>query len=115
MLCTGRFSFNAELGDAADIFEGGLCELRPLAREDVTAAAPGRYSRERLSRHWIDVGRAYHYRADRDRALSSILEAERIAPHKTRINPAAREVVSHLLRSRRKNDLVELALRMGVA
>ena len=66
-------------------------------------------------RHWIDVGRAYHYRADRDRALSSILEAERIAPHKTRINPAAREVVSHLLRSRRKNDLVELALRMGVA
>ena len=77
--------------------------------------APGRYSRERLSRHWIDVGRAYHYRADRDRALSSILEAERIAPHKTRINPAAREVVSHLLRSRRKNDLVELALRMGVA
>ena len=44
--------------------------------------APGRYSRERLSRHWIDVGRAYYYRADRNRALSSILEAERIAPHK---------------------------------
>jgi hypothetical protein len=42
-------------------------------------------------------------------------EAARIAPHKTRINPAAREVVSHLLCSRRKNDLVELALRMGVA
>lgn len=77
--------------------------------------AKGRYSRERLSRHWIDVGRAYHYRADGDRALDSILKAERIAPQKTRINPAAREVVSHLLRARRKNQLVELALRMGVA
>jgi hypothetical protein len=46
---------------------------------------------------------------------SSILQTERIAPHKTRINPAAREVVSYLLRVCRKNDLVELALRMGVA
>ncbi|HUY49062.1 MAG TPA: helix-turn-helix transcriptional regulator [Streptosporangiaceae bacterium] len=201
---SGEFIRVGELGDAADIIEGGLRELRPLAREDVTVAAltgayelkaalvaaragdeaamwqrwerayavgeelgrdlneplafgpsnvaiwsvalpvemldgaeavararqvnpvlgalvpaatiaKGRYSRERLSRHWIDVGRAYHYRADRDHALSSILQAERIAPHKTRINPAAREVVSHLLRSRGKNDLVELALRMGVA
>ena len=92
-------------------------QVNPMLGALVPAAtiAPGRYSRERLSRHWIDVGRAYHYRADRDRALSSLLEAERIAPQKTRINPAAREVVSHLLRSRRKNDLVELALRMGVA
>ena len=92
-------------------------QVNPVLGSLVPAAtiAPGRYSRERLSRHWIDVGRGYHYRADRDRALSSILEAERIAPHKTRINPAAREVVSHLLRSRRKNDLVELALRMAVA
>ena len=54
--------------------------------------APGRYSRERLSRHWIDVGRAYYYRADRNRALSSILEAERIAPHKiTGRQPVARD------------------------
>ena len=77
--------------------------------------ARGRYSRERLSRHWIDVGRAYHYRADPDRALDAILKAERIAPQKTRINPSAREVVSHLLRTRRRTQLVELALRMGVA
>jgi transcriptional regulator with XRE-family HTH domain len=75
----------------------------------------GRYSRERLSRHWVDVGRAYHYRADSSRAIGSILHAERIAPHKTRINPAAREVVSRLLRAHRTNELVELALRMGVA
>jgi hypothetical protein len=77
--------------------------------------ARGRYSRERLSRHWIDVGRAHHYRADPDRALEAILKAERIAPQKTRINPSAREVVSHLLRTRRKSPLVELALRMGLA
>jgi transcriptional regulator with XRE-family HTH domain len=64
------------------------------------AVGKGRYSAERLSRHWIDVGRAYYYRADRDRALTSILKAERIAPQKTRINPAAREVVSHMLRTR---------------
>ena len=64
-------------------------QVNPVLGSLVPAAtiAPGRYSRERLSRHWIDVGRGYHYRADRDRALSSILEAERIAPHKTRINP----------------------------
>lgn len=61
------------------------------------------------------LSRSFHYRADPDDALSSILEAERIAPQKTRINPATREVVSHLLRFRRKSDLVELALRMGVA
>ena len=69
-------------------------QVNPVLGALVPAAtiAPGRYSRERLSRHWIDVGRAYHYRADRGRALSSILEAERIAPQKTRINPAAREV-----------------------
>jgi transcriptional regulator with XRE-family HTH domain len=74
----------------------------------------GRYSAERLSHHWVDVGRAYHYRADRDRALTAILRAEQIAPLKTRINPAAREVVSHMLRTRRKTELVELGLRMGV-
>jgi transcriptional regulator with XRE-family HTH domain len=199
----GEFIRVGELGEAAEIIEGGLRALHPLAREDVGAAAltggyelkaalvsaragdapamwehweralaigeqighdrdelafgpsnvaiwsvalpvemldgaaavnratlvgpaldalipsatiaKGRYSRERLARHWIDVGRAYHYRADRDRALDSILKAERIAPQKTRINPGAREVVSHLLRARRKNHLVELALRMGIA
>jgi hypothetical protein len=103
------------LDGAAAVARAGL--VNPALDGFIPAAtiAQGRYSRERLSRHWIDVGRAYHYRADRDRALDSILKAERIAPQKTRINPAAREVVSHLLRARRKNQLVELALRMGVA
>ncbi len=100
----------AEAVNRARLVNPSLGALIPAA-----TIGPGRYSRERLSRHWIDVGRAYHYRADRDRALAAILQAERIAPQKTRINPAAREVVSHLLRSRRKSNLVELALRMGLA
>jgi transcriptional regulator with XRE-family HTH domain len=86
-----------------------LAKLTPAA-----SAAKGRYSAERLSRHWIDVGRAYHYRAERDWALTAILKAEQIAPQKTRINPAAREVVSHMLRTRRKTELIELGLRMGI-
>jgi transcriptional regulator with XRE-family HTH domain len=93
----------------AELVNPVLGTLAPAA-----SIAKGRYSAERLSRHWIDVGRAYHHRADRDRALTAILKAEQIAPHKTRINPAAREVVSHMLRTRRKNDLVELGLRMGI-
>jgi transcriptional regulator with XRE-family HTH domain len=74
----------------------------------------GQYSAQRLGRHWVDVGRAYHYRADHDRALGAILKAEQIAPQPTRNNPGAREVVSHMLRTRRRNELVELGLRMGI-
>ena len=65
--------------------------------------------------YWVDVGRAYLYRADHDRALKAILKAEQTAPQPTRNSPPAREVVSHLLRTRRKTDLIELSLRMGVA
>lgn len=74
----------------------------------------GRYSAQRLGMYWVDVGRAYHYRADHDRSLKAILKAEQIAPQPTRNSPAAREVVSHMLRTRRKTDVVELGLRMGV-
>jgi transcriptional regulator with XRE-family HTH domain len=74
----------------------------------------GRYSAQRLGMYWVDVGRAYHYRADRDQALKAILKAEQIAPQPTRNSPPAREVVSHMLRTRRKTELVELGLRMGV-
>ena len=48
-------------------------QVNPFLGTLIPAATigPGRYSRERLSRHWIDVGRAYYYRADRDRALTA--------------------------------------------
>jgi tetratricopeptide (TPR) repeat protein len=86
-----------------------LDALRPAA-----SISKGQYSRERIARHWVDVARAYHYRADYDRALSAILKAERLAALRTRIEPSAREVVGHMLRVRRKDELVELGLRMGV-
>lgn len=103
------------LDGAAAVTRAKRVNPTPGALIPAATIARGHYSRERLSRHWIDVGRAYHYRADPDRALDAILKAERMAPQKTRINPSAREVVSHLLRARRKTQLVELALRMGVA
>jgi tetratricopeptide (TPR) repeat protein len=74
----------------------------------------GQYSAQRLGMYWVDVGRAYLYRADHDRALKAILKAEQTAPQPTRNSPPAREVVSHLLRTRRKTDLIELSLRMGL-
>jgi hypothetical protein len=91
-------------------------EVNPYLGRLTPAAifAKGQYSAQRLGMHWVDVGRAYHYRADRDRATAAILKAERIAPQPTRNSPAAREVVSHMLRTSRKNALVELGLRMGV-
>ena len=74
----------------------------------------GRYSAQRLGMYWVDVGRAYLYRADHDRALTAILKAEQTAPQPTRNSPPAREVVSHMLRTRRKTGLIELGLRMGI-
>jgi transcriptional regulator with XRE-family HTH domain len=74
----------------------------------------GQYSAQRLGMYWVDVGRAHLYRADHDRALKAVLKAERIAPQPTRNSPPAREVVSHLLRTRRQTDLIELSLRMGL-
>lgn len=54
--------------------------------------APGTAgSSERLSRHWADAGLAYHYRADRDRALTAIQIAEQIARRRPgSIRPPAR-------------------------
>ncbi len=93
----------------AEMVNPALGELRPAA-----SIAAGQYSRERLARHWVDVARAYHYRADHDRALPALLKAERLASLRTRIEPSAREIVGHMLRVRRKGELVELGLRMGV-
>jgi transcriptional regulator with XRE-family HTH domain len=86
-----------------------LAKLTPTA-----IITKGQYSAQRLGMYWVDVGRAYLYRADQDRALKAVLRAEQIAPQPTRNSPPAREVVSHLLRTRRKTDLIELSLRMGL-
>ncbi len=40
----------------------------------------GQYSAQRLGMYWVDVGRAYLYRADHDRALKAILKASSPLP-----------------------------------
>jgi len=68
---------------------------------------PGRYSQEWLSRHWIDVDRAYHYRragighSRRTWKLSG-------SPEEDQDRPGPPEVFGRLFRSHCKNDLVEL-------
>jgi transcriptional regulator with XRE-family HTH domain len=93
----------------AEQASAALGKLTPAA-----VITKGQYSAQRLGMYWVDVGRAYLYRADHDRALKAILKAEQAAPQPTRNSPPAREVVSHLLRTRRKTDLIELSLRMGL-
>jgi transcriptional regulator with XRE-family HTH domain len=86
-----------------------LGKLTPAA-----VVTKGQFTAQRLGSYRVDVGRAYLYRADRDRALKAILKAEQIAPQPTRNSAPARELVSVLLRTRRKTDLIELSLRMGL-
>jgi hypothetical protein len=47
--------------------------------------------------------------------VAAFARAKLVNPALDALIPSAREVISHLLRSRRKTQLVELALRMGVA
>jgi transcriptional regulator with XRE-family HTH domain len=86
-----------------------LGKLTPAA-----VVTKGQFTAQRLGSYWVDVGRAYLYRANRDLALKAILKAEQIAPQPTRNSAPARELVSVLLRTRRKTDLIELSLRMGL-
>jgi len=68
---------------------------------------------ERISHHYIDLARAYLWRADRDRALNCLLTAERIAPQHTYYHPMTREVVRVLVEQARRtpDTLLGLAKR----
>lgn len=75
---------------------------------------PDDYSRERHSHFHIDRGRAYFYNGQREQAVAAFLEAERLAPQATRAHAAVRETVGTMVRTRRRGDLVELGMRLGV-
>ncbi|GKQ35215.1 helix-turn-helix transcriptional regulator [Streptomyces sp. A012304] len=75
---------------------------------------PAGYSRERLSHFHIDRGRAYFYNGQREEALQSFLDAERLAPQATRAHSAVRETVGTMIRTRKRGELVELGIRLGV-
>lgn len=75
---------------------------------------PAGYSRERRSHFHIDRGRAYFYNGQREQAVAAFLDAERLAPQATRAHAAVRETVGTMIRTRRRGDLVELGIRLGV-
>lgn len=75
---------------------------------------PSDYSRERHSHFHIDRGRAYFYNGQRDLAVRAFLDAEGLAPQATRAHAAVRETVGTMIRTRKRGDLVELGLRLGV-
>lgn len=75
---------------------------------------PSDYSRERRSHFHIDRGRAYFYDGQRDEAVRAFLDAERLAPQATRAHAAVRETVGTMIRTRRRGDLMELGIRVGV-
>lgn len=72
---------------------------------------------ERRAHHGIDMARAYVELGRRDRALSSLVSAERAAPQMTRYHPSARNVAAHLVDYHRTipEPLRTLARRMHVA
>ncbi|WP_329336033.1 helix-turn-helix transcriptional regulator [Streptomyces sp. NBC_01352] len=75
---------------------------------------PAGYSRERHSHFHIDRGRAYFYNGQRDEAVAAFLDAERLAPQATRAHAAVRETVGTMIRTRKRGELVELGIRLGV-
>jgi transcriptional regulator with XRE-family HTH domain len=75
---------------------------------------PADYSRERHSHFHIDRGRAYFYNGQREEAVAAFLDAERLAPQATRAHAAVRETVGTMIRTRKRGDLVELGIRLGV-
>ncbi|WP_048832688.1 helix-turn-helix domain-containing protein [Nocardia cyriacigeorgica] len=58
----------------------------------------------RAGHHWIDVSRAWLLHGDKQRALTSLDQARRIAPELTRNHPQVHETIRVLAHSRRSTD-----------
>jgi transcriptional regulator with XRE-family HTH domain len=72
-----------------------------------------RLGRERRARLAIDLARAYEHARKHDRALASLLAAEKLAPDYVRPHPLVREIIGAQLR-RTTPELRSLAKRVGV-
>jgi hypothetical protein len=90
-----------ELGDAKRAVDSG---------DNLDASGLGRERRARLA---IDLARAFEHMRRHDKALSSLLVAEKLAPDYARPHPLVREIVGAQLR-RAKPELRSLAQRIGV-
>jgi hypothetical protein len=98
----------AELGDGREV-------LRRSKLVEPTRLPS--YLVERRSHYLIDVARGHAHRADDRGALTTLLEAERLAPEEVRYNPIASELVMVLLRRERRAatpGLRDLSARIGV-
>lgn len=77
---------------------------------------PADLPRERSAHFYTDLARAHLWRADRQRSLGALLQAEQLAPDQTRHHPMARETVRALIRAERQahDTLRGLANRIGL-
>ena len=103
-----RLSIGVELGDGVK------------AAERASGVDLGVVTRARQAAFWIDYGRAFlGERRHRQRGLTAILRAEKLAPQKVQTNVFVREAVSSLLVSAPRDsagrDLRGLAHRLGIA
>ncbi|WP_280243322.1 helix-turn-helix domain-containing protein [Nocardia abscessus] len=65
---------------------------------------PASVSPSRAGHHWIDVSRAWLLHGDKQRALTSLDQARRLAPGLTRNHPQVHETVRVLAHARRGTD-----------
>jgi transcriptional regulator with XRE-family HTH domain len=103
-----RVAIGVELGEGARV------------AEVATQVRPSDVPPHRQAAFWMDYGRGLlTERASRDRGVAALLQAERIAPQKTRNNVFVRQAVAGLLGSARGDaagrELRGLAWRLGVA
>lgn len=103
-----KVSIGVELGQGAKI------------REIAAGVQPSGVSKSRQAAFWLDYGRGLLTdRKHHARGLAALIHAEKLAPQKVRNNVFAREVVSSVLTTSRREagsrDLRGLAWRMGVA
>ncbi len=103
-----RVSALVELG------EGG-------AAVEAAAAVPGEHlgklPRERRANHLVDIARGYSQGGKRDQALTTLLDAEQLAPAEVRCRPMARATITDLVHRSKGTTpalLRDLAARAGV-
>ena len=98
----------AELGDGREV-------LRRAKHVHPTRLPP--YLVERRTHYLIDVARGHAHRANDSGALTTLLEAEQLAPQEVRYNPIASDLVMVLLKRERRGatpGLRDLSARIGV-
>lgn len=69
---------------------------------------------ERQAHFAVDLAHAYVQSGDDDHALTTLLNAEALAPEEIRYHPTARTLIDSMLRSRPNAQVQALAHRAGI-